>query len=118
VTDIQIVFSGVPVSDFERSSAWYSDLFGRAADVVVNDDESMWRFADSAWIYIVRDEQRAGHSIVTLLVVDLDSAVREISSRGIEIGPVERVGDAGDKASATDPDGNLVSFIQVAGSGT
>jgi predicted enzyme related to lactoylglutathione lyase len=116
LTDIQILFCGVPVSDFERSSSWYAELFGRTADVLVNDDESMWRVTESAWLYVVRDEQRAGRSIVTLLVADLDLAVQGIRARGIEIGAVERVGDAGDKASATDPDGNLVSFIEVAGS--
>jgi predicted enzyme related to lactoylglutathione lyase len=115
LTDIQIMFCGMPVSDFERSSSWYAELFGRPADVLVKDDESMWRISESAWLYVVRDEQRAGRSIVTLLVADLDMAVREIKARGIEIGPVESVGDAGNKASTTDPDGNLVSFIQVAG---
>jgi hypothetical protein len=116
LTDIQVLFSGVPVSDFGRSSGWYADLLGRPPDVLVNSDESMWRITDSAWLYVVRDENRAGRSVVTFLVADLDLAVQGIRSRGIDIGPAESVGDAGNKASATDPDGNQVSFIEVAGS--
>ncbi|MCW2491784.1 MAG: hypothetical protein JWN47_1148 [Frankiales bacterium] len=113
MTDIDILFAGMRVRDFEAARAWYSKLFGRPADVVVTNDEVMWRFADAAWLYVIGDEQRAGACLVTLCVSDLDRALTDISARGITSGPVEVIGDAGRKAVITDPDGNSVSFVEL-----
>jgi hypothetical protein len=93
--------------------AWYTRLLGRPADIVPNDDEVMWRLADAAWLYVVRDARRAGHALVTLCVADLDLAVAGIAARGITGGPVEIIGDAGRKATFTDDEGNAISFIEV-----
>jgi predicted enzyme related to lactoylglutathione lyase len=116
MTDIEVLFAGVAVADFEAAVTWYVRLFGRPADIVVKDDEVMWRIADTAWLYVVGDEQRAGRALVTLSVSDLDEALREIRGRGIASGPVELVGTAGRKASFTDTEGNTLSFIEVASS--
>ena len=114
MTEIQILFAGVPVSDFEVSRPWYERFFGRPADVDVTEGEAMWRIADAAWLYVVSDAGRAGRSVVSLSVGDLEAAVAEIAGRGIEGGPIETVGDAGRKANFTDPDANLLSVIEVA----
>jgi predicted enzyme related to lactoylglutathione lyase len=111
--DVDTLFAGVAVADFGGAVDWYARLFGRAADVIVKDDEVMWRFADAAWLYVVRDEERAGRALVALAVADLDQAVEDIRTRGITGGPIEFVGDAGRKASFTDADGNKLSFIEV-----
>jgi predicted enzyme related to lactoylglutathione lyase len=116
VCDIDILFAGVAVANFDAAVAWYNRLFGRPADVVVKDDEVMWRFADAAWLYVVGDEQRAGHALVTLSVADLDKAVENMADREITGGPIELVGNAGRKASFVDVDGNTISFIQVTSS--
>ena len=113
MTDIAILFAGVPVRDFEAALAWYTRLFGRPADITVTNDEVMWRFADVAWLYIVRDDQRAGRALVALCVADLDQTLAEISDRGISGGQVEAVGDSARKAVITDTDGNTLSFIKV-----
>ena len=113
MSDIDILFAGVPVRRFESAVDWYSRLLGRPADIIVTDDEVMWRFTDSAWLYIIRDEQRAGRSLVALHVADLDRTLADISSRGITSGPVEVVGESGRKAVITDVDGNSIGFIQV-----
>src|ERR1700738_960740 len=113
MTDIGILFAGVPVRDFEAALAWYTRLFGRPADVTVTDDEVMWRFADAAWLYIVRDDPRAGRALVALRVADLDQTLADISDRGISSGPVEVVGESARKAVITDADGNALSFIEV-----
>ena len=44
---------------------------------------------------------------------DLDAFVADAAARGASGSPIEPVGDAGRKASYTDPDGNLISFIEV-----
>jgi predicted enzyme related to lactoylglutathione lyase len=113
MTDVEVLFAAVTVADLDAAVAWYSRLFGRPADIVPNDNEVMWRLADAAWRYVVRDEKRAGHALVTLCVADLDRAVADIAARGIAGGPVEIIGDAARKATFTDAEGNALSFIEV-----
>ncbi len=116
MTDVEVLFAAIPVADFADGLAWYSELFGRPADIVVKDDEVMWGFSESAWLYVVLDRRRAGNGLVTLSVGDLDAVVAGIASRGITGSPIEAVGDAGRKATYVDPEGNTVSFVEVAGS--
>ena len=113
MTDVEVLFAAVTVADLDGAVAWYGRLFGRPADIVPNDNEVMWRLADAAWLYVLRDEKRAGHALVTLCVADLDRAVADIAARGITGGPVELIGDAGRKVTFTDAEGNTVSFIEV-----
>jgi predicted enzyme related to lactoylglutathione lyase len=115
MTDIEVLFACVTVTDLDGAVDWYTRLFGRPVDIVPNDDEVMWRCADAAWLYVLRDEKRAGHAVVTLCVADLDQAVAGIAARGITGGPAEIVGDGARKVTFTDADGNTVSFIEVPG---
>jgi predicted enzyme related to lactoylglutathione lyase len=114
--DLDVLFAGVAVGDFDAALAWYAQLFGREADVMAHETEAMWRCTEAGWLYVVRDEDRAGRSLVTMAVSDLDRVVADISSRGITGSPIEPVGDAGRKARLRDPDGNEVSFVQVTAS--
>jgi predicted enzyme related to lactoylglutathione lyase len=116
MTTIDILFAGVAVADYDAAVDWYARLFGRPADVFVNDDEVMWHLAGSAWLYVVKDELRAGKALVTLSVPDLEGVVRDIARRGITSGPIEIIGDAGRKATVVDAEGNTVAFIEVASS--
>ena len=116
MTSIEVLFAGVQVTDLDGAVAWYARLFGRPADIVPNDNEVMWRLADPAWLYVLRDAKRAGHAVVTVCVADLDQAVAGIAARGITGGPAEIIGDAGRKVTYTDADGNGISFIEVTGS--
>jgi hypothetical protein len=110
--DIDVVFTGVAVTRLDVA-AWWERLFGRPADIIVNENEVMWRLSDSAWLYLVRDGQRAGRGLAALCVPDLDKALAEVAGRGIERPPVRPEGDAALKASLTDPEGNTVHVIQV-----
>lgn len=111
--EIDVLFAGVAVDDFEAARRWYRDLFGRDPDVVAHDTEVMWRATGPGWVYVLRDPDRAGHGLTTLAVPRLDQAVAELAARGLDAGPIEPVGDAGRKAILTDPDGNSVSLIEV-----
>jgi predicted enzyme related to lactoylglutathione lyase len=113
--DVDVLFVGVGVSNFETARAWYECFFGRAADVVVHEEEAMWQVADHGWLYIVRDEERAGNSIIALAVSDIEEETRALDARGVSPGPVEPEGDAGLKSVALDPDGNSIALIQVTG---
>ena len=81
--DVEVAFTGVPVSELPTARDFYERFFGRPADVVVHENEEMWRLADPAWLYVVVDPARAGRALVTLSVGDLDATLAELAGRGI-----------------------------------
>jgi predicted enzyme related to lactoylglutathione lyase len=111
--DVEIAFTGVPVSALDAGRDFFERLFGRPADVDVAADEVMWCLSERAWLYVVVDPARAGRSLVSLSVADLDAAVGELASRGVVPVSTEVVGDAGRKATVLDPDGNSVALLEV-----
>ena len=111
---MEVLFVSVPVADLEGARPWYERLFGRPPDIVPNDDEAMWRVTESGWLYVIRDAERAGRTVVTISVAGLERFVDELAERGIHVGPIESVGVAGSKATTRDSDGNAISLIEVA----
>ena len=109
-----MLFAGTAVGDFDAAVAWYTAVFGRAADVPVAEGEVMWRITDSAFLYLVREPGRAGGGLLTLSVADLDLAVAEVAARGIDGAPIEQVGAAGRRVVYADPDGNRLALVEVA----
>ena len=106
------LFAGVPVTDLAASLAWYERLLGSAPDFHPNDEEAVWRIA-GGWIYVVRDPDRAGRALLTLIVDDIDAHVAGIAARGLEIGAIE--GETLRTAAIEDPDGNRVTFARPGG---
>jgi catechol 2,3-dioxygenase-like lactoylglutathione lyase family enzyme len=112
VMEVNVVFTGVPVTSLDVGRDFFERLFGRPADVEVAVDEVMWRLAESAWLYVVVDVARAGEGLVALSVADLDATLAELEGRGIRPDRMEEVG-GGRKAVVADPDGNTVAIISV-----
>jgi len=112
-SEIEVLFAAVSVADFDGALDWYTRLFGRAPDITVHETEVMWRILEGAWLYVVLDRDRAGKSVVTLSVGDLDTTAARIAARGVRTDSFEQVGDAGRKATFRDPDGNVISFAEV-----
>jgi hypothetical protein len=110
---IDVLFAAISITDLGKSEAWYERVIGRPADVIPNEHEVMWRIVNAGWMYVVVDAARAGHSMVTMSVPDLQAMIGELAERGIEASPIETVGDAGLKTRIVDPDGNTLSFIEV-----
>lgn len=110
---MNVLFAAVPVGDLLTAITWYEQLFGRPADIVPNADEAMWQVAANAWLYVINDALRAGNTVVTVCVDDLDRCVAELAERSITGRPIERVGDAGRRAAVSDPDGNVINLIEV-----
>ena len=113
VMDVEVAFTGVPVSSLAAGRDFFERLLGRPADIEVAADEVMWRLAESAWLYIVVDTARAGNGLVALSVGDLTAALAELATRAIEPVRVEVVGGGGRKATVCDPDGNVAAIIEV-----
>jgi predicted enzyme related to lactoylglutathione lyase len=112
---MEVLFASLPVADLQAAIPWYQRFFGRPADIVPNEYEVMWQAAGNGWIYVIEDPARAGRTVVAVAVSDLDQFVTDLVERGIGAGPIEAVGDAARKANVQDPDGNLISLIEVAG---
>jgi glyoxylase I family protein len=110
--DVEIAFTGVPVTELASGRDFFERLFGRPADVDVAADEVMWRVAETSWLYVVVDVARAGNGLVALSVADLDATLAELAGRGIRPATVEAVG-GGHKATVLDPDENAVAIIEV-----
>jgi predicted enzyme related to lactoylglutathione lyase len=110
---IDLLFAGTPVSDFNTGRSWYELLFGRPADVPVTDHEVMWKLGEDAWLYVIADPGRAGRSLVTMSVSDLDQTIAELETRGITVKDIETIPGSGRKATVLDPDGNSVAIIEV-----
>ena len=100
------------VSEFVTAQHWYERFFDRPADVVAHATEVMWKATASGWMYIVRDLDHAGHSIVAIAVPDVEQTVAALLERGIESGPIERQSENARKAVVVDPDGNSIGIIE------
>ena len=110
---MEVLFASVPVADLRAALPWYQQLFDRAADIVPNENEVMWCVAGNGWLYVIEDPKRAGGTVVTISVNNLDQFVADLTDRGISVGPIETVGEVGRKANSVDSDGNVISWIEV-----
>jgi hypothetical protein len=115
--DVSYLFAALAVSDRDQAAAWYSRLIGRPPTFLPNDDEAVWQLAATASVYIVVDATRAGRGLVSMVVGDLGESMAEITARGISHGQVEVIAGAGRKCPVTDPDGNVVTLIEIAAPG-
>ena len=111
---MEVLFASVPVANLNAATSWYERVFGRAPDIVPNENEVMWQVTGYGWLYVIEDAGRAGRTVVTISVSDLDQFVADLADRGVTAGPIEAVGDAGRKAVVVDADGNAISWIEVA----
>jgi hypothetical protein len=112
-TAIEFLFAALPVEDVGLSVLWYERLVGRAPDLVPDERTACWRLAESAWIYVTLDVDRAGTGMVTLLVDDLDAFIAQADEREVEMGAVESVGVAGRGVVLADLDGNRLQVAQA-----
>lgn len=104
------VFAGIAVKDRDAAIEFYERLLGASPTMLPNDDEAAWQLTDGGWLYVVRDADRAGRAVVTLLVDDLDDRLAAAAAWGIEFGQVETVAGATRTAWLTDPDGNRIQI--------
>jgi catechol 2,3-dioxygenase-like lactoylglutathione lyase family enzyme len=61
------LYAGVPVSDLDASTDWYTRFFGRPPDFRVG-EEILWEIDERAWLFIEPNAARAGASRITLAV--------------------------------------------------
>lgn len=110
---IQEAFTGVAVADLHSALAWYERLMGRQPDMIPNDNEAVWQLSGKAWLYIIGDAQRAGKTLITFIVDDLDGHVAEFNERGISFEFVEKDSKIYRRVAVTDPEGNTFQFTEL-----
>jgi hypothetical protein len=112
------LFAGICVRRFAAAEPWYVALFGREPSFRPHQTEAVWQHGEHGWIYVVERPADAGHSVVTLLVDDLDALTAGIASRGIEAAAEEEYEGGVRKVVYRDPDGNEVGFGSAPAAGT
>lgn len=105
------VLAGVAVEDLGNSLVWYEYLFDRPADARPMVDVAEWKMPGGGWIHVMSDADRAGASVVMLIVDDIAEELARLDLFGIK--PVAKsIGDFFKTAKLRDPDGNLIILSQ------
>ncbi len=111
------VLATVAVSDFAASSAWYARLFGRAPDHCPSASCVEWQIARCTRIQVLpRDDllgtqSHPGCASVGIMVDDLDEVLIKLQGRQIDVAP-QAATHFVRFAPVSDPDGNLVTFVE------
>ena len=100
------LFAGIAVSDYGRALDWYERLLGAPPSFQPHDTESVWTLAEHGHLYVLLDPDRAGHSLATLFVEDVDAFVEAAAERGVDPARRETYGNGVRKVTFRDPDGN------------
>lgn len=112
MTDFAQLLSVVPVSDFDVSHAWYERLFARPADnVPMPGLLAEWRVADSGWVQVSLDAERAGHTMLNFAEDDLHGLRERLAAAGFEQEDVVEANRGVRLSAIVDPDGNRLTFI-------
>ena len=104
------LFAGIPVSDLRRALAWYGQLLGAEPAFRPNNREAVWELAEHRYVYIELLPDRAGPSMHTLFVDDLDERVEGIRGRGLAPDVHETYENGVRKVTFHDPDGNEIGL--------
>jgi predicted enzyme related to lactoylglutathione lyase len=112
---IEYVFAGLAVTRLDAAMQWYERLLGRPPDMRPNEREATWQVAQTASVYIVADDGRAGRSAVTMFVDDLDAEVDAITRRGVPVGEIETAQGLFRRVMISDPDGNVIQLAELPG---
>ena len=108
---IEHVLAVVPVSDLDRSRAWYQSLFGRPADNNPMPNLVEWQVIPGAWVQVYIDAERAGSTLVNFAVDDLDDHIDQLKRRGLEPGEITDANKGVRLSMITDPDNNTIRLV-------
>jgi catechol 2,3-dioxygenase-like lactoylglutathione lyase family enzyme len=112
MSPITALFAGVPVSDLDASTDWYTRFFGRPPTVRVG-DEVLWDLDEHATLFIEPNAAGAGAGRITLAVTGLDALLERLVAAGIEHEPIETYSNGVRHVKIPDPDGNAIAFAEL-----
>jgi len=103
------LFAGVRVRSFDEARPWYEQLLGDPT-CFPHATEAVWTLAEHRSVYVVEAPRRAGTSVATIFVDDLDAYIAAIGARGLGPDEIETYSHGVRKAIYRDADGNEVGF--------
>ena len=109
ITDL---YAGIPVSDLDASTDWYTRFFGRPPDFRAG-DELLWEIDEHAWLFIEPNAAQAGAGRITLSVSGLDELLEDLAGRQIEHEAIETYSNGVRHVNIPDPDGNAIAFAEL-----
>jgi hypothetical protein len=107
------VLAALAVADVDSALGWYERLLGRPADALPMEGLAEWHFPQCGVIQLVEDADRAGRSLLTLGVDDLNRELATLRERGLDPGVMDDT--TSDKvlfATVTDPEGNAITLVE------
>jgi predicted enzyme related to lactoylglutathione lyase len=110
IMTISKVYAVTSAKNLDKSQEWYSQLFGRSPDLHPMAEVHEWYFGNGG-VQLVADPKRAGSSMLTLIVDNLESSRSTLQLRGLVIGSASS-SDFATIAQITDPDGNTITLAQ------
>lgn len=109
--ELKALYGQLACADFDRSIAWFKNLFGRTPDARPMQGLAEWHFGESAGFQLHADAGKAGHGTLTLRVHDIQAERKRLLDSGTRVGPIE-AGGGGSIMRLRDPDENLVVLAQ------
>lgn len=106
------VLAALAVADIEAARTWYERLLGRPADDVPMAEAAEWLVTEAGSIQLVQNAERAGNSLVTLSVEDVDELVAAVAGRELDLAAADTPSGMFRIASITDPEGNVITFAE------
>jgi catechol 2,3-dioxygenase-like lactoylglutathione lyase family enzyme len=107
---VSTVYAVISTANVDAARDWYERLFGRAADREPMAGVLEWYFG-SGGVQLVADAQRAGCSLLTMIVSSLERTRADLRIRRLTLGPAT-AGDMAAIARIRDPEGNLITFAE------
>jgi predicted enzyme related to lactoylglutathione lyase len=107
------VLAGVAVADVDAAMPWYERLFGRRPDALPMEGLAEWHIPAGGVVQLVASADRAGRSLLTLDLDELEHELAAMRERGLDAGALDDT--TSDKvliASTTDPEGNEITLVQ------
>ena len=108
---IDYLYAAIVVTDIDAATDFYTKIIGRQPDDRPMDTLVQWRGFSDAGIQLFLDNAKAGNSMMTIVVSDVEKTALSLKKQGIELGKVQK-GDFGKIAQLSDSDGNLISFAE------
>lgn len=102
----------IATKDYATARAWYVRVLGRAPDLEPIEGVGEWQIAETAWLQVAEDHDRAGKTAVRFGVDDLSAQIAALEDEGIATGELVVIADMVKVVDVADPDGNEVSFVQ------
>jgi catechol 2,3-dioxygenase-like lactoylglutathione lyase family enzyme len=102
----------IATKDYAAARSWYVRVIGREPDLEPVEGVGEWQIAETAWLQLAEDHDRAGRTAVRFGVDDLSAQIEELTAEGIATGELVVIADMVKVVDVADPDGNEISFVE------